>query len=208
MKVLIVIITNGKVEPECLKAALNQDYDDYSIMVSIEKNKTEEKRTPTEHLHILHNRNSSRAMALASEADYFLLIDSDVVLPKNAVSEFVKQVSGNKKFHILGGWYQHDKDSWSAGKWVADNTIFSFIKPEKSIIRVDKVDLGCIFLSRKVLSEIPFRHTDVEIKGIDGKKYLACECLLFAIDAQDKKYQLFMDGSVICRHIKKIKKLK
>lgn len=195
MKALIVIPTADDVRKECMDSCKNQDYKNYEIMVA--RKKPVPKKAWIEN--IVDNRNAARKKALKTDADCFLWIDSDIVLPKNALSEMMKQ-----PFAILGGWYKINRIDWNAGKWIADNTLFNLRAPEPSVIKVDKIDLGCIFMKREVLKKIKFRleNRALTIWGMKEKTG-ACECLMFAIDAQDAGYQLYMDGDVICKHLKK-----
>src|SRR4051812_3493264 len=100
-KVLIVIITKDFVEFECMQAVINQSYANYSWMISgMKPTFTTGKYVERLYKNCSQNREFARKMALASDADYFLFVDSDIVIPPGAVEEFVIQVEASKKSPI------------------------------------------------------------------------------------------------------------
>src|SRR3954468_23500325 len=108
-KVLVVIITADQVKPQCWQSILDQDYPNFDCLVHIRKPKinsvdddssAEHKYLVKKYVNCTDNREVARKIALASDAERFLFVDSDVVLPKNAISELMKQ-----PFDVQGGWY-------------------------------------------------------------------------------------------------------
>jgi cellulose synthase/poly-beta-1,6-N-acetylglucosamine synthase-like glycosyltransferase len=218
-KVLVVVITEDSVMPECERSIRGQDYPNFDILIDVLKGESNINRI----INIVNHRNTAREKALKTDADYFFLVDSDVVLPINAISSLMLQLQvpkvnhsfdrlklqfpnmpEPKQKHIMGGWYRlMEKDGrevWNCANWVANNVIASVEKPQNSVIRVDKIDLGCVMMSREVLEKVSFKHGfDLEV----NKNGRACECLMFARDAQDAGYELFMNGDVVCEHIKR-----
>src|SRR5438552_838686 len=100
MKVLVVIITERDVMTESMEAVLGQDYPNFDLMVHARRGRLkceDERRAPgmraatTKYLNCSDNRERARKMALASDADKFLFVDSDIVLPPGAISELAKQ---------------------------------------------------------------------------------------------------------------------
>jgi glycosyltransferase involved in cell wall biosynthesis len=194
MKTLIVIPTADGVEEKCLESCNRQTYRDFEILIS--------KKTPDgrpRHFNIVDSRNEARERALKTEAEFFLLLDSDVVLPKGALAEFTKQ-----PFDILGGWYKLNQDQYNCGKWVADNTLFNLKAVERSVVKVDVIHLGCVFIKRKVLEKVRFRYGDANNVKFFGEEnhHGSCVCTMFSIDAQNADYELHMDGDVVCEHLR------
>jgi len=203
MNKVSVIIPSPTTEimPEVLEALVNQDYPNFTWKINVLEPVQVYPDRRNISLNSTLNLNDARTKALATDADYFITLDSDVVMPPNAISELMKQ----SQFDIVGGWYPmiHSPE-WVAGKWVADNTIWHFKKPEPSLIKVDMIGLGCLMLSRKALTDLEFRNgIDREVNDEFGRKIYMGPCLAFSVNAQDNCYDLYMNGSVICQHLKR-----
>jgi hypothetical protein len=200
-RVLVIIPTRNYVEKACLDAVLKQDYEDYSVLINIVKNPAPTIQTETS-VRSTINRNKARQMALSSDADYFLFLDSDVVLPTNAISSFGLQLS-KTKIEIICGWYKTKVgDHWVAGNWVADNTFQNFLQPAASVVKTDMIGLGCVMMKRQVLADVEFRDgTTTEAKFAEGAPMYLGPCLQFGNDCADKGRRAFMDGDVVCGHI-------
>jgi GT2 family glycosyltransferase len=198
MKVLVLMPTKDGVSQKGAESLLNQDYEDYSVLVSVMRPKTmHEDKEKDKFLNIAQNRNHLRKLALASDADFFLWVDADVVLPKYAITELLK---ANQ--HIVGGWYAEGKGTrYVVGKWIADNVCTSFPRVQKSVVKVDYVGLGCCLMSREVLSKVEFEAgTDKFCKDEFGNEYFLGDCLSFCNKAFELGYNSYADGDVICIH--------
>lgn len=223
-KVAIIIFTDGNLPRKVYKATLAQDYPETSIIISIRKPDSKKSKQDN----IIEHMNYSRQLAKGSDADYFFFVESSVVLPKNAVTNLMCQleqpeinpnaflalergfgkIEAPKKKHIIGGWYKllnkHGKipTLWSPSRWIADNVLISLLYVERSIVRVDKIASGCIMLSREVMEKITWRSgANVKVNEENGTYSSPCMCAMFGIDAQDAGYDLWMDGSVVCKHL-------
>ncbi len=199
MKVLVVIPTKAGVENECFQAVLTQDYPDYGIFVSSLKPIPLDLSPEKNRVHnIVRNRNYARKMALASDAEWFLWVDTDVVLPRNAITEFLKVGKP-----LMGGWYKKILGSdWVAGRWVSSDTFSHFQKPEQGVVSTDLLGLGCAMIHRSLLERVEFKNgTDVIGKDMSGKSYFLGECMLFCQDSMRLGEKACMVGNVICAHL-------
>jgi hypothetical protein len=213
MKVLIVVITSDYVEDQTKQSILAQDYPGVS---SLEYCTPPKVYTGHFIIDLYRNcaaiRSEAREIALAYPADYYLFMDSDIVLPPHAVSEFLKQMKGYRSQGtekvILGGWYRVKRDfRWVCGKWIADHTFFNYTRPEPSLIATDVVGMGCCFLSKAALQELYFEHgCDLISKTPDGSNMIVGECAAFGNLAAGKGYAMYMDGDVVCGHIERTKR--
>ena len=224
---------------ECLQSIMTQDYGNMEILINIKEPDPKKEKYPN----IVDNANECRERALKTDADYFWMVDDDVLPPPYALTELMKQM-GKKKTtmpfrmtvtspeipvgtpvkekHIIGGWWKHHNPcghehvygSWSCGSWIPNQGFANYFGiPYTGLTKVDKIDFGCILISRKVLEKIPFENGDkVDIRWYKpeekDKKQKSfnghpCHCLMFAIRAQDLGYELYMCGNVICKHIKR-----
>jgi len=207
VSVIIPIIKGGKVEEETLISLKNQNYDNLNILIS-----EDEPIAETRLQNLVNSRNKLRDEALKVQSDYYLMLDSDVILPDNGINNLILQAHDKRKnksrFNIIGGWYPlvpiQNPPIWSAGRWIDDNVMINLRSVEHSVVVVDKIELGCALVSKKVYEQIPIEAGFNNLIKIDnGEKWMpSCECLMFGKKAQDLGYKLYMNGDVICRHIK------
>lgn len=198
-KIMVIVVTKDGIEPECYKSILNQDYQGYNVLINAMRPVLLDKDPVKNGVkNVVRNRNYTKKMALASDADYFLWVDSDVAIPANTLSSLI----GHNK-HIVGGWYKMvNNPKWVAGGWVGNNTFHNYLSPQPSLVRVDMVGLGCVLLSRKSMKRINFRDgMDLKCLDYEGKEKFVGECCSFGADAQEEGLNLYMDGSVICDHL-------
>jgi len=204
---MVIIVTKDGVEPDCIKSIYNLDYktDDgyagFSVLVHImqPRHLHDEPRTHGVK-NVVRNRNYTKQMALASEAEYFLWVDSDVVLPPHAISSLISH-----KKDIIGGWYKMiNTPKWVAGGWISDNVFQNYLAPQTGITIVDMVGLGCVLMSREVMEKVDFRDgMDLLCKDSAGNQLRVGECNIFGTDARNKGFSLYMDGNVICGHLER-----
>lgn len=195
-KVLVLVPTISKVEPECLMAINSQEYDHYTTLVNYQK--TEHiTNIPRQNYSINStvNRQALRKMALASDAEYFLFVDDDVVLPKDAIKNLVLHRKG-----LLFGWYRIiSRPMWVAGCWAVDKLVI-YRNPQKYVAKVDFGGLGCAMVSRKVLEAVDFTvGMDSVIQTCSGKANPG-PCVSFCYNARMKGFNSYMCGDVVCGH--------
>jgi glycosyltransferase involved in cell wall biosynthesis len=230
-KILVVVIAKNykAVVKKCLGAIERQNYPNFSVMISLMKPKEFDKdKGKNWWKNINYHRNYARKMALASDVDYFMFVDSDIILPKNALSMLMLQV-GEKKTtipflmpdgkrvesgtsipskHIMGGWYPLHEIGWNAGRWVADHTLCGITKPEHSVTCVNKIDMGCLLVSRKVFEQVDWEDNfTIDILNPDKTKRHPCGCLMFCRKAEELGYKIWINGDVICKHIIRLEEL-
>lgn len=204
MKVLAIIYVKSirDIMPGVLDALAAQTFRDFSLMVhelapvrlnaEAQKNKSE---------NVTRNRNVVRKMALASDAEYFAWVDSDVVIPTNCLQDFVNaSASGERK--LLAGWvHKVASKDWAAGSY-KDGVMQFHQKPVEGIIEADLVSIGCSFMHRSVLEKLEFRTAvDEEVKSGDGTAFYKGNCLSFCEDAAKMGVKPFLVGTVVCRHL-------
>src|SRR5580765_1581669 len=210
MKVLVVIITEKEVMKACMDSVLAQDCPDFDVMVHVHRrafvcddsrHEPEVQAAITKYVNCAENRERARKMALASDAEKFLFVDSDILLTSGALSELVKQ-----NMDVIAGWYKVQyEERYTCGRWVADNLFLNLWAVERSVVKVDSFGMGCALFSRRALTDVHFHHgTDMWAKTIIGgqeSNFIVGECGAVGGLLLDKGYQPYMDGSVVCEHL-------
>lgn len=219
-KILILIPTPDSVDRKAEKALLAQDYPNFEILVYVQKRQNLHKDFEiNRNMNIVNARNAMKNLAVKTDADYFMWLDSDIILPQGALTKLMLQLeqpaydprkwellqerfSGKNiaptKKHIVSAYYVHRKSfQYNASILIADNTLVGINVPTASLIRVDKIDFGCMIVSREVFEKINYKtgyHWKInELTGV-------CECMMFCNDAVELGYELYMCGDVICKH--------
>jgi hypothetical protein len=193
MKTLIVIITQNKIDQRCLDAANAQGCEVLTHVLApinmhheLDKNK---------HLNCVRNRNAARLEALKTDAEAFLFIDRDIILPPGAANKFI--ASGHA---VAGGWYKmHEGTNWVAAREMQKGILYFYQSPEKSDTRIDMMGMGCCFMKRNVLEEISFDGRINEVMKIHtGQTFYPGEGYDFVQKA--KKYNPVMID-MVCEHL-------
>lgn len=201
-KILSVVITKDYVEKNCWDALLKQTYqkDLHSILIHVQ---TPIFKSPypivEKYKNCSRNRETARQIALASDADFFFFVDSDVVVPPDALINLMR----NEK-EVVGGWYKirNTENRYPAGKWVADNTYYSYQKVQPGLVKVDCLGMGCALFSRKILEQIKFESgTEWQAKMTDGRPMILGECAMVGNRLAELNCDFYMDGNVVCDHI-------
>lgn len=198
------IITADTVMDRCWESVQNQDYPNYFVHVNVKEPKYRLGGLLKDK-DILDNREDARKKVLAMEADLYLILDSDIVLPKHAISEFVKQMdSGSIK--VIAGWVPGIQPEYWVGGYAVDGDKYIRIdKWQPSVTMVDVVPVGCVMVARDVLEKVQFRVWDKPLNVIDLRSgsphMLYDECCDFSAQVSQMKTPMFLDGDVVCEHL-------
>jgi hypothetical protein len=224
-KALIIIVTADKLYPRCLESIHNQDYDNYEVLINVQKPQLYPGLSYYErkNLNIANNREEARIKALKTDAQYFLWGDSDMVYPKHTLSDMVTQMKAKvstisviykgktipagqpiAQKHLMAGWYLnrwYKNQTYVMAQCVATDTIKIYTEIERSLIRVDWFGMGCVCLTRELLEKVKMLPgTDSVITNQFGKFYLdeggALTRQVFGLG-----YDCWANGGVVCEHI-------
>ncbi len=226
-KVLIIVPVAYKIMPECLKALEEQDYFNYEILVDV-KNPVKicENKAANGLLNDMNHRNELREKALKTDAEYFLMVDDDTILPQTALTNLMLQMrekkttidfplpngkiipkgTKNPEKFIIGGWYpfKHTNNHlWVCGNWVEDDVFCTLNRPQLGLIKLDMIGFGCCLVKREVLEKIILTEEMVSrfSKNRFGQDMFAGVCVGFCNMADELGYNIYIDGSVICDHL-------
>lgn len=146
---------------------------------------------------IVSGRNFIRDYALKNDYDYLMFVDSDVMLPKNAVV-FLHST----KADVVSGVYLNAFEL--GGKKVIAPVLFKDLGNGEcqlytyegvaggEIVDIGAAGLGCSLISRKVLEKVPFRSFNNFDSG--------GEDMAFYVDARAKGFKTVANLAVKCVH--------
>ena len=213
-KVLIGCVTYHKhkycIEP-FLKAIKEVDYDNYDLVI-VDNSEDEDN-----YFNFLKNKKintikdnikgigrvkiaSGREILRkkANDYDYFLLLDQDVIIPKNIIKELIS----NKKDVISSLYFSRVQknniiktipiayiDTDIPGK-VTHLSNKEAIKDQ--IIKIRACGGGCLFLNKKAISQLDFKIP------LDTK---CGEDIFFCIEAYKKGFEIYLNTKVKCKHL-------
>ncbi len=146
---------------------------------------------------ILNGRKFLREHALKNGYDYLLFVDSDIMLPFNAV-----EVLTSAKVDVLSGVYLNVFEL--DGKKVVAPVVFKDLGDGNcqlytyeavaapKVMEIGAAGLGCTLISRKVLEAIDFRTF--------GNSQSGGEDMAFYVDARAKGFKTIATSFVKCIH--------
>jgi len=197
MNVTILAIIRDYIERECYESLLHQTYPDCSILIhQVSPIRFYEDVAKNKMANVVRNRNMLRQAALATDSTHFMMVDSDTVLPLNCI-----EILLSREKDIISAWCPMVSGGWIAARWVGKEIVH--LQHEEGIREVDMAPLGCMLVKRDVLEQIPFTAATEEYTSCKGKTMFMGETAKFGLDAKKKGYKLFMDGSLICKHLLK-----
>lgn len=174
----------------------NLDYDNYTI-----KEVWTDDHYGNTRVKISYGYNELLQLFLASDCDYLLTLEADIIPPKH----IIKTLLSHDK-DIVGAVYQIGPKknrypcAFTGRKFNIRNNAGSVVGKGTQSFEWTHIDgtlkqspggcgLGCVLIKRKVFSKISkFRHTSVH-----------CD-MWFHRDAQDEGFETWVDTSIICKH--------
>jgi hypothetical protein len=153
---------------------------------------------------LMEKQNTIRAMFLASDYDYLMFVENDMVVPQDAIQRLI-----DADADVAYGLYVFRRPPylWSAYSVINDEQMVGYplnAVPEAAatawgkVVDVDGVGFGCTLIKRRVLEQIPFRvgwdepHPGGEVSHSD---------FYFAVDCLRAGFRQRCDTSLLCGHI-------
>jgi|SRR5882724_2123397 len=205
MKALAIVYVKdtNDILPRCLEAIKSQTYKDFSLVIHEMK--------PIHFTHnqsingsenVVRNRNYVRKMALASDAEYFIWIDGDIIIPPNTFEDFI-DISKKHGEKLLGGWYKaRYGDIYVSGRWDDNGLLIKTNQVQEGITWSHLIGIGCSMIHRSLLEKLEFRTgCDQLSKDENGFTYYVGDCLAFCEDSRRLGVLPKLVGSIVCEHI-------
>ncbi len=130
--------------------------------------------------------------------DYILFVDSDITLPKIALSKLIsnrkdivaapclslRNVNGNAK--VLPNVYDFsDEEDFCRPMWLNETL-------NNNIVPVACAGFGCVLISKQVFEQVKLRYFEKSMAGED---------IAFFVDSRKEGFNAFSDNSVKCTHL-------
>src|SRR3989344_5594002 len=151
---------------------------------------------------VVRSHNLLREYALKNNYDYLLVLDQDVIPPRDVIERLIihkkDAISAlffghhnilNEENRIMAfAWvFMEREEHWGNVRYLKDNEIFS-----NNLIEIAFAGMGCILLNRNILEKIEFRY-DPNIDAWDDR--------WLGYDIHQKNFNFYLDPTVKCRHL-------
>jgi hypothetical protein len=185
--VYIAILTQGSIRKELALSLLKwRENSKYDWFIEF-----------TEEQPIEHCRNNIVKKFLASDKEFLLMIDSDVIPERNPLELIEKNLdivscpAPIYQYRVIWNCYKLNEE----GYWLP----IDISKEKDSLIDVDATGSGCILIKRNVLEQIkaPFERLFDE----DGLEKMGLD-LYFSKKAKEKGFKIFVSTLHKCSHFK------
>jgi len=203
-RVTIIISTDKTIHPRCLESVWSQSVSDFNVLITRRAAVLEDaEKVVAKELNIAANKEDARKLALAFDSDHYLWIDSDVILPPNALAEFLIQAENSGK-EAVAGYYpmRNNPNLFVGGRLTPEGVVVYFRVAAPSLVQADFAGLGCMMVSRRLMTLCRVNSGTDRLLHIDGGQ------LAYFDDSTDFCEQiyrhgatLYMDGSVVCEHL-------
>lgn len=179
-KILLGMPTMGSMEIEAVKCLMQLQFDGTVDMVSES---------------LVYDARDKIAMdALASEVDWVMWLDSDIVYQPN----IIRMLMSKNKDMVTGIYHKRTSPYTPCIYKLVDDKLQSYIDyPEDGLFKVEAAGMGCMLMKTKVIKAVydKFGGCFFPVNGVGG------EDLSFIRRAKDVGAEVWCDSSVRCGHI-------
>ncbi|MCK4260842.1 MAG: hypothetical protein KAX49_17830 [Halanaerobiales bacterium] len=153
-------------------------------------------KTDSSRLKLTETRNELRNYFLSRNFDFFLSLESDVILTQSQLDNLFKN---QRTERISVALLERPNSDTIISKKIEyiPSTIcqrfnYSFEELENKILNVKGCHLGCTLIPREILQKIPFRYEP---------SLLTHDDTFFSLDVIAKEYEIFCDGFIKPKHL-------
>ncbi len=151
---------------------------------------------------VVASHNKLREITLNKKFDYLLILDQDIIPPKNVIEKLIEHkkdaVSALYFGHhnLLNGENRIMPFAWrftiKEGFWGRVGYLMEEEMEKDELIDVAFTGMGCVLLSKKILEKIEFRY-DPDIEAWDDR--------WLGYDLSKNGFIFYLDPGVICKHL-------
>ena len=150
---------------------------------------------------VTNAHNKLREHALKENYDYLLILDQDIIPPKNVIEKLIfhnkdaisalyfghHDVNGENLIMPFAWSFMEKKGFWGIVGYINDQAIQS-----DNLIEIAFAGMGCILLNKKVLEKIKFRY-DPNIEAWDDR--------WLGYDLSKEGFKFYLYPKVVCKHL-------
>ena len=160
----------------------------------------------TEHLHrirdmVTRDHNIIRDKVLDGGYDYLLILDQDVIPPRDVIEKLMKHdkdiisglyfghhdINGEAKVMPFAWVFSKEINDWNNTGYLIEKEIW-----EEQLLKIAFAGMGCILIKREVLEKINFRYL-LEMDAWDDR--------WLGVDVWANGFEYYLDNSVKCKHL-------
>lgn len=201
--IVLMLDALGDAPERAVKAAQSQGYPFYRFIEDPKPKKVKGTLKRIEAITKSRNRSREWIRYYHPTSDFIALVDSDVVLPPDAVRMMLRAPK-----MIVGGWVpvRGVKNRWIAATTMPDGSFINYRAPENKIVETIMLPLAACVMPRGLYDTIEVRAPkhpyESVICGYTGERLYPSEPYLFTRDLNEIYHaKAWMHPDVICEHI-------
>ena len=142
-------------------------------------------------------RNDLVNMAINNNCDYVFFLDSDVLMPPNAIDKLL-----DMQVDIASGLYFTKGKPFLPVARVKEGDRHFFLEDFEfnEIREVQGVGMGCCLIKTDVFKKLEFPYFKLEWRKYEGQDYQIAEDIYFCDEAIKAGYKVHLNTGVVCEH--------
>lgn len=151
---------------------------------------------------VVESHNKLREIALNENFDYLLVLDQDIIPPRDVIERLISHKkdaisalyfgnhnlpTGENKIMPFAWTFLNKEVHWGSVRYLTEEEVNS-----NKVLEIAFVGMGCVLLNRKILEKIKFRYD----KSID-----AWDDRWLGYDLHKEGFNFYLDPTVKCKHL-------
>lgn len=149
------------------------------------------------------NRNRMVSNFLATDSEWLLQIDTDIVFDINIIDNLLA-LANRKNSKFVSAWYMNIVQ----GKYIPmlytekENQLHYVLPSLGPDIQVDACGLACVMIHREVFEKLNNGTSQGWFYFIEKNNKLVSEDLTFSLNARQAEYEIWVDSNLKLKHMK------
>lgn len=150
---------------------------------------------------VTRDHNRIRQRVLDGGYDYLLILDCDVIPPKDVIERLMAHdkdvvsalyfghhnINGTEKVMPFAWVFSKEVNDWNNTGYLIESEIWS-----PQLLKIAFAGMGCILIKRKVLEKVSFRYS---------KEMDAWDDRWLGVDVWANGFEYYLDSTVKCKHL-------